>query len=76
MALSEFSFKIEFIAGVDNDIADSMLRLCRNGMLDRPEEFTHIDAIAASIISKIKLTNIQYSKIAFVQKLPSWALWT
>ena len=66
MALSEFSFKIEFIAGVDNGIADSMSRLCRNGMLDRPEEFSHTDAIAASIIPKIKLTNIQYSKIAFV----------
>ena len=32
MALSEYSFKIEFIAGVDNGIADSMSRLCRNGM--------------------------------------------
>ena len=66
MALSEFSFKIEFIAGVDNGIADSMSRLCRNGMLDHPEEHSHTDAIAASIIPKIKLTNIQYSKIAFV----------
>jgi hypothetical protein len=25
MVLSEFSFKVEFIAGVDNGIADSML---------------------------------------------------
>ena len=66
MALSEFSLKIEFIAGVDNGIADSMSRLCRNGMLDHPEEYSHTDAIAASIIPKIKLTDIQYSKIAFV----------
>jgi hypothetical protein len=33
MALSEFSFKVEFIAGVDNGIADSMSRLCRNNMV-------------------------------------------
>jgi RNase H-like domain found in reverse transcriptase/Integrase zinc binding domain len=66
MTLSEFSFKIEFIAGVDNGIADSISLLCRNGMLDRPEEFSHTDAIAASIIPKIKSTSIQYSKIAFV----------
>ena len=66
MALSEFSFKIEFIKGVDNDIADSMSRLCRNGMLDHPEEFPHTDALAASIIPKIKLTKVIYSKIAFV----------
>jgi hypothetical protein len=66
MALSEFSFKIEFIKGVDNDIADSMSRLCRNGMLDHPEQFPHTDALAASIIPKIKLTKVIYSKIAFV----------
>jgi hypothetical protein len=69
MAFSEFSFKIEFIKGVDIDIADSMSRLCCNGitgMLDRPEEFPHTDALAASIIPKIKLTKVIYSKIAFV----------
>jgi RNase H-like domain found in reverse transcriptase/Integrase zinc binding domain len=59
-------FQNEFIAGVVNGIADSMSRLCRNGMLDRPEEFSHTDAIAASIIPKFKLPNIQYSNIAFV----------
>jgi transposase InsO family protein len=66
MALSEFSFKIEFIKGVDNGIADSMSRLCRNGMLDHPEEYPRVDAIAASIIPKIKLTSVIYSKIASV----------
>ena len=30
MASSEFSFTLEFIPGVDNDIADSLSRLCRN----------------------------------------------
>ena len=28
MALGEFSFTLEFIPGVDNDIADAMSRLC------------------------------------------------
>ena len=34
MALSEFSFTLEFIPGVENDIADAMSRLCRNNMVD------------------------------------------
>ena len=29
MALSEFSYTLEFIPGVDNNIADAMSRLCR-----------------------------------------------
>ena len=37
MALSEFSFTLEFIPGVDNDIADSLSRLCRNNMIDSPK---------------------------------------
>ena len=36
MALSEFTFDIKFIFGEDNDIADSMSRLCRNDMIDNP----------------------------------------
>ena len=40
MALSEFSFELEFIAGVDNNIADAISRLCRNNMIDYPEEFS------------------------------------
>ena len=39
MVLSEFSFTLEFIPGVDNDIADSLSRLCRNDMIDSPREF-------------------------------------
>ena len=34
MALSNFSFTLEFIPGVENDIADAMPRLCRNNMVD------------------------------------------
>ena len=37
MALSEYSFKMEYILGVNNDIADSMSRLCRNNMVDFPQ---------------------------------------
>ena len=41
MALSEFSFNLSFIRGVDNDIADAMSRLCRNNMIDSPEEYSN-----------------------------------
>ena len=40
MALSEFSFSLEFIPGVDNDIADSLSRLCRYNMIDLPKEYS------------------------------------
>ena len=40
MALSEFSFKVEFIARVDNGIGDSMSRLCRNNIVDSPKEYS------------------------------------
>ena len=51
MALSEFSFTLEFIPGVDNNIADAMSRLCRNNMVDEPKEYTEehtLSAISAS----------------------------
>ena len=40
MALSEFSFSLEFVPGVYNDIADSLSRLCRNNMIDSPKEYS------------------------------------
>ena len=40
MALSGFSFTLEFIPGVDNDIADSLSRLCRTSMTDSPKEYS------------------------------------
>ena len=40
MALSELSFTLEFIPGVENDIADAMSRLCRNNMVDSPQEYS------------------------------------
>ena len=33
IALSESSYSLEFIPGVDNDIADSLSRLCRYNMI-------------------------------------------
>jgi hypothetical protein len=67
MALSEFSFKIEFIPGVNNDIADSMSRLCRNNMIDFPQEFTPEIIMSANIIEKFKLTREQYNTISKVR---------
>ena len=66
MALSEFSFKVEFIAGVDNGIADSMSRLCRNNMVDSPEEFSKSTILCANVITKFKLSEEQYQTIGSV----------
>ena len=56
MALSEFTFNIEYISGEDNGIADSMPRLCRNNMIDNPKEYSEEYIISVSIIEKFKLT--------------------
>ena len=40
MALSELSFRVEFIAGKCNGIADSMSGLCRNYMVDFSLEYS------------------------------------
>ena len=51
MALSEFSFTLEFIPGVEDDIADAMSRLRRNNMVDSPQEYSEehiLSAISAS----------------------------
>ena len=62
MALSEFSFELEFIAGVDNNIADAMSRLCRNNMIDYPEEFSKEHILSAISMSNTR-NNLQYSKV-------------
>ena len=59
MALSEYSFKIEYIPGANNDIADSMSRLYRNNMVDFPQEYTSDAIMSANIIEKFKLTREQ-----------------
>ena len=66
MALSEFSFTVEHIPGVDNGIADSMSRLCRNNMVDFPLEYTSHDVLCANIITKFKLSSYEYATIGSV----------
>jgi hypothetical protein len=52
MALSEYSYKIEFIPGESNNIADSMSRICCNNMIDYPQEYSPETIMAANIIEK------------------------
>ena len=62
MALTEFSFTLEFIPGVDNNIADAMSRLCRNKMIDSPTEFSE-EHILSVISESSKPDKQQYAKI-------------
>ena len=64
MALSEFTFNIEFISREDNGIADSMSRLCH--MIDNPREYSEEHFISASIIEMFKLTPNEQRVIASV----------
>ena len=66
MALSEFSFTLEFIPGVDNDIADSLSRLCRNDMIDSLEEYSLEYILSALYIESYKPSSSQYSKISMM----------
>ena len=66
MALSEFTFNIEFISGEDNGIADSISRLCRDNITDNPREYSEEYIISASITEKLKLTPNQQRVIASV----------
>ena len=59
MALSQYSYEIEFISGNDNGIADSMSRLCRNYMTDLPHVYNNTDILCSNIIEKFKLTTFQ-----------------
>ena len=63
MALFEFSFTLEFIPGVDDDIADSLSRLCRNNMIDSPKEYSPEYILSTLSIQSNKLSSIQYSEI-------------
>ena len=66
MALSEFSFSLEFIPGVDNDIADSFSRLCRNNMIDSPKEYSPEYILSALHIESYKPSPSQYTKIGML----------
>ena len=66
MALSEISFSLEFIPGVDNDIADSLSRLWRNNMIDSPKEYSREYILSALHIESYKPSPSQYSKIGML----------
>jgi hypothetical protein len=76
MALSVFSFKIEFIPGVNNDIADSMSRLCRNNMIDFlfHNRNPHLKLSCLPILSCLLVS----STIPLVKstQLTSWSFWS
>ena len=66
IALSEFSFSLEFIPGVDIYIADSLPRLCRNNMIDSPKEYSPEYILSALHIESYEPSPSQYSKITVV----------
>ena len=72
MALSEFSFTLEFVPGIDNDIADSLSHLCRNNMIDSPKKYSLEYILSALHIESYKPSPSQYSKIGD----RCWPLWT
>ena len=47
-------------------IADLMSRLCRNNMLDFPEEYSLNNILCANIITKFKLSSDEYKIISSV----------
>ena len=64
MALSEFSFTPEFIPGIDNDIADSLSRLCRNNMIDSPKKYSpEYISYQLYILSHINRVPLNISKL-------------
>ena len=64
MALSEFSFLLEFIPGVDNGIADSLSRLCRNNMIDSPKEYSPEYILSALHIESYEPSPLNIPKLA------------
>jgi transposase InsO family protein len=64
MALSEYSFDLEYIKGENNNVADTMSRLCYNNMKNSPTEYSQPEIFQTSIIDKFSLTEYQYKTIA------------
>ena len=65
MALSGFSFNLEFIRGIDNNIADAMSRLCRNNMIDSPDEYSNSRILSGHSLSLPKKRNIAIFRVSF-----------
>jgi RNase H-like domain found in reverse transcriptase len=55
MALSQYSYEIEFISGIDNGIADSMSRLCRNNMTELPHVYTRSIFYVQTLLKSLNL---------------------
>ena len=66
IALSEFSFTLEFIPGVDNYIADSLSRLYRNNTIDSPKGYSPEYILSALHIESYEPSSSQYSKIGML----------
>ena len=65
MALNEFSYTLEFIPGVENDIADAMSCLCRNNMVDSPQKHSE-EHILSAISASTKPNESQIVKIGMM----------
>ena len=63
MALSEFSFTLEFIPGVENNIANAIFRICRNNMVDSPQKYSE-EHILSAISASTKPNKNQIAKIS------------
>ena len=61
LALQELDFDIQFVAGVDNEIADAMSRLCINNKPPKTNEY-----ILASIDTPYVISNENYLMIGYV----------
>ena len=57
MALSELDFTINYIAGSENIVADTMSRICENNMLETPSGVAPMTNISASVIEKFTLSD-------------------
>jgi hypothetical protein len=61
LALQQLDFDIQFVAGVDNKIADAMSRLCINNKPPKTNEY-----ILASIDTPYVISNDNYLMIGYV----------
>jgi hypothetical protein len=61
LALQELDFDVQFVAGVDNEIADAMSRLCINNKPPKTNEY-----ILASIDTPYVISNDNYLMIGYV----------
>ena len=63
MALSELSFTLEFITGVDIDITNSLSRLWRNNIIETPKEYSPKYILSALHMESNRPSSSLHSKI-------------